>query len=153
MANLVESFREVVAALNRATVPFAVCGGLALAIHARPRATVDIDLLAPSTAIPALEQAVQPLGFSRRGQVPMRLASGAVVMHGFTRIVPGDPDVLTLDVIEALPGVTGDAWVSRLSMSWQDQTVAVVSRQALVAMKRLRGSRQDLADVEALEDA
>ncbi|HET8575601.1 MAG TPA: hypothetical protein VFO18_00775, partial [Methylomirabilota bacterium] len=64
--NLFEEFRAVVAALDRAAVRFAVCGGLAMFIHARPRATVDIDLLAPPDAIPALVAAVAPLGFTTR---------------------------------------------------------------------------------------
>jgi hypothetical protein len=100
MPNLYDEFRAVVSALTEAGVPFAVAGGLALSIHARPRATVDIDLLAPADVIPRLAGAVAPLGFSRREHEPARLADGRVVMHRLTKIVPGDPDVLVLDVIE-----------------------------------------------------
>jgi hypothetical protein len=51
MPNLFEEFRAVVAALGAARAPYAVCGGLAMSIHAHPRATIDIDLLAPADAI------------------------------------------------------------------------------------------------------
>ena len=151
MPNLFEEFRAVVAALNRAAVPFAVCGGLAMSIHARPRATVDIDLLAPPDAIPALITAVAPLGFTQREREPSRLAEGELLMHRLTKIVPGDPEVLVLDVIEVRGGATTRVWESRGSMEWQGGVVPVVSREGLIAMKRLRGSPQDMADILALE--
>jgi len=151
MPNLFEEFRAVVGARKPAAVPFAVCGGLAMSIHARPRATVDIDLLAPPDAIPALITAVAPLGFTQREREPSRLAEGELLMHRLTKIVPGDPEVLVLDVIEVRGGATTRVWESRGSMEWQGGVVPVVSREGLIAMKRLRGSPQDIADILALE--
>jgi len=149
--NLFESFREVIAALGAAAVPFAVCGGLAVSIHARPRATVDIDLLVPPEAIASLVEALAPLGFQRRERAPTRLAGGQIVMHRLTRVVPGDPEVLMLDVIEASAGVPGAAWGGRVTRNWTGHSVSVVSREGLVALKRLRGSPLDLADIAELE--
>lgn len=151
MANLYEEFRAVVRALTEAGLPFAVAGGLALSIHARPRATVAIDLLAPAQAIPRLAGAVAPLGFSRREHGPARLADGRVVRHRLTKIVPGDPDVLVLEVIEVGPAATAHAWETRTTAEWEGRPVAVVSREGLIGLKRLRGSPQDLADIAALE--
>lgn len=54
----------MVDALQAADVPFAICGGLAVAIHGFVRATKDIDLLIPASAIDAAKNAVKPLGFS-----------------------------------------------------------------------------------------
>jgi hypothetical protein len=150
--DLFEEFRAVAAALSRAAVPFAVCGGLAVSIHGRPRATVDIDLLAPRDAITALAAALAPLGFARREREPARLAGGQVVMHRFTKVVPGDPEVLCLDVIEVQAGVTARVWESRETVEWEGGILSVVSRQGLIAMKRLRGAPQDLADIQALEE-
>ena len=151
MPNLFDEFRAVVAALNRAAVPFAVCGGLAMSIHARPRATVDIDLLAPGDAIPALVAAIAPLGFAQREREPTRLAGGEVLMHRLTKVVPGDPEVLVLDIIEVHGAAITRIWESRGSMEWQGGVVPVVSREGLIAMKRLRGSPQDLTDIQTLE--
>jgi len=72
-------------------------------------------------------------------------------MHRLTKIVPGDPEVLSLDVIEVRPGTTGDAWQTRASTEWEGHSVAVVSRAGLIALKRLRGSPQDIADIALLE--
>ena len=151
MPNLYESFQEVVGALRAASIPFAVCGGLAMSIHARPRATIDIDLLAPADVIPELVEALAPLGFRRREQAPTRLAQGQIVMHRLTKILPGDPEVLVLDVIEATPAVPAAAWEGRVTREWQGQSISVVSREGLIALKRLRGSPLDHADIAALE--
>jgi hypothetical protein len=49
---LIEELRELVDALDRAGVELAVCGGLAVAIDARPRATLGVDLLLPAASLP-----------------------------------------------------------------------------------------------------
>lgn len=151
MPNLFEEFRAVVTALGAARISYAVCGGLAMSIHAHPRATIDIDLLALPDAVGDIADALSAHGFVRRDRTPTRLAAGQVVMHRLTKIVPGDPDVLMLDVIEARPGPTGDAWHTRTSMAWEGHSVPVVSAAGLIALKRLRNSPQDLADIAALE--
>ena len=151
MANLYEEFRAVVGALGAARIPYAVCGGLAMSIHAYPRATIDIDLLAPPDAVAGLAAALSAHGFVRRDPMPTRLAGGQVVMHRLTKIVPGDPEVLVLDVIEARPGATDAAWQTRTTLSWEGHPVPVVSRAGLIALKKLGGSPQDRADISALE--
>jgi hypothetical protein len=151
MPNLFEEFRAIVGALGGARVAYAICGGLAMSIHAHPRATIDIDLLAPPAAVDMIVDVLAPHGFVRRERAPTRLAAGAVVMHRLTKIVPGDPDVLTLDVIEVRPGTTESAWQSRTSAEWEGHPVTVVSRAGLIALKRLRGSPQDIADIAVLE--
>jgi hypothetical protein len=151
MPDLFAEFRALVSALAQAGLPFAVCGGIAMAIHARPRTTIDIDLLAPGSAIADLERVAARLGFERRLQGPIHLGGGAVTMHRLTKMAPADPEVLMLDVIEVRPGVTAAAWESRRTVEWEGMGVSVVSREALIALKRLRGSPQDLADISVLE--
>lgn len=152
MADLLETFRAVVAALDEARVPFAVCGGLAMSIHSRPRATIDIDLLAPAETIPALVTALEPLGFVRREREPSRLAGGRVAMHHLTRVLAGDPEVLILDVIEVGSGASAEAWAGRETAQWEGRPITVVSRRGLVTLKTLRNSPQDRADIAALEE-
>jgi len=151
MPNLFEEFRAVVAALGGARVPYAICGGIAMSIHAHPRATIDIDLLAPPEAVVKIVEVLLPHGFVRRERTPTRLAEGEIVMHRLTKIVPGDPEVLALDVIEVRPGVTEGAWQTRTGAEWEGHSVTVVSRAGLIGLKRLRGSPQDLADITLLE--
>jgi len=49
--DLVDEFRALLDGLERDGVDYAVCGGLAFAIHARLRATIDVDLLLPIEAV------------------------------------------------------------------------------------------------------
>jgi hypothetical protein len=152
MPNLFEEFRIIVAALGGARIPYAVCGGLAMSIHARPRAIIGIDLLAPPAAMASIVEALSPHGFARREPAPTRLAEGEIVMHWLTKIVPGDPEVLVLDVIEVRPGATERAWQTRSDADWEGHSVTVVSRAGLIELKRLRGSPQDVADIALLEE-
>jgi hypothetical protein len=151
MPNLFEEFRAIVVVLGAARVPYAICGGIAMSIHARPRATIDIDLLAPPAAFASIADALLPCGFVRRERTSTQLAEGEVVMHRLSKIVPGDPEVLLLDVIEVRPGATERAWQTRIDTEWEGQSVTVVSRAGLIGLKRLRGSPQDLADIALLE--
>ena len=43
--NVYFEFIRIVEVLNASKVPYAVCGGLAMAVHGYPRATKDIDVL------------------------------------------------------------------------------------------------------------
>jgi hypothetical protein len=45
MIDLYVELKTVLQALEAAGVPYALCGGLALMVYQRPRATVDIDLI------------------------------------------------------------------------------------------------------------
>jgi hypothetical protein len=67
-------------------------------------------------------------------------------------VLAGDPDVLILDVIEVGSGAPAEAWAGRETAQWEGRPVSVVSRRGLVALKRLRNSAQDQADIAALEE-
>ena len=152
MANLFEEFRTLVSALGAGRVPYAICGGIAMSIHAHPRATIDIDLRAPPAAVVSIADELLPHGFVRREHTPTRLAGGEVVMRRLSKVIPGDPDVLVIDVIEVRPGATERAWETRIDTEWGGHSVTVVSRAGLIGLKRLRGSPQDIADIALLEE-
>ena len=51
MFDLYQELRKLIAALEEHQIDYALCGGLAMAVHDRPRATVDIDLLILSESL------------------------------------------------------------------------------------------------------
>lgn len=59
---------------------------------------------------------------------------------------------LRLDIVEELGLALDftDVWRSRLEVAWEGRVLFVVSREGLIAMKRLAGRPQDLADIAAL---
>ena len=60
---------------------------------------------------------------------------------------------LRIDILTAISGVEfNEAWPSRLQTRFADQPVGVLSREHLLKNKRAAGRKQDLADVEWLEN-
>ena len=136
--------------VDRGGGSYALCGGLALMLYQRPRATVDIDLIVTSDATPDVAAALAPLGF-RPHPRPMRFAPSGIEILRFYKAVPGSPDVLTLDCLLTTHPTVAKAWQSRLQVPFEASVVSVVSAEGLIALKRLRGSPQDLLDIAGLE--
>jgi hypothetical protein len=51
----------------------------------------------------------------------------------------------------AVTPVLEEAWAGREILEWRGHPLPTVSRSGLIAMKRLAGRHQDLADIEKLE--
>jgi hypothetical protein len=148
--DLLDEFRALVAALDAAGVEYAVCGGLAVAIHAHPRATLDVDLLLPAEQIERAREVARGLGYLLdAGRLVIR--SGVIEVVRLSKPDPETGDLLPLDLLVVTPALAA-AWATRERVSWSHGTLPVVSRAGLVAMKQLRRSGQDLDDIRALED-
>ncbi len=150
MLDLAEEFRALVEALDDARVEFAVCGGLAVAIHAQPRATMDIDLLVRSDSVAATTQVARRLGYTIEAG-PMVVRAGVVEMHPLSKPDPDSGDVLSIDLLRVTAPLES-VWEGRERVAWDYGELPVVSRAGLIEMKRLRGSGQDLDDIRALEE-
>lgn len=149
MLDLAEEFRVLVAALEAAEIEFAVCGGLAVAIHARPRATMDIDLLLPRDVIAATQRVVRGLGYVIEAGL-MVIRPGVVEMHRMSKPDEESGDLLSIDLLIVTPELES-VWAGRERLGWEHGELPVVSRAGPVQMKRLRGSGQDLDDIRNLE--
>jgi len=149
LLDLIEEFRTLIDALEAAGVDFAVCGGLAVAVHARPRATLDIDLLLPRDQIEGARDVARRLGYGiEAGRMVIR--KDVVEIERLSKPDPETGDLLSLDLLVVTP-VLASAWETRERVAWEHGTLPVVSRSGLAAMKRLRGSGLDLDDIRALE--
>ena len=140
----------VVDALNRERIPYALCGGVCLALHGCVRATQDIDLLIRQIDLPRLRLALRSAGFMVWTPMPMefRRADGDVTrVHRVCKFV--GEDFMILDLIEI--GATHEtAWKSRSRRKLQGRSISLVSARELARMKKMAGRKQDLADIEAL---
>lgn len=136
--------------LEAAGIEYAVCGGLALAIHGFPRFTKDIDLLLRREDLERAVEAVAGIGFDLdAGVLPFDV--GGPGEREVRRISKTDgAEVLTLDLLVVGP-VFESAWRTRGTFAWEGRRLPVVSRQGLAAMKRLAGREQDLLDAKRLE--
>ncbi len=61
--NLREELDAVLAAIRDCGIDYAICGGMALAVHGHPRFTEDLDLLIQEEDLDQVKAAVAPLGF------------------------------------------------------------------------------------------
>jgi hypothetical protein len=149
MAYLYEQLSELLRALERERIEYALCGGLALAVHGLARATVDIDLLVQPSSWPKVEAVAKKLGFRLKAS-PMSFSAGAIEIRRVSKIDP-QQNVLMLDVLLVTDKIS-DVWDSRREVSWESGTVCVVSREGLIKLKRLSGRPQDMADIARLEE-
>lgn len=60
--DMFEQMKAVVGAFETAGVGYALCGGLAVAVHAAPRATIDLDFLIAEASLETAERTVEALG-------------------------------------------------------------------------------------------
>jgi hypothetical protein len=150
--DLIEELGTLIDRLEAETIEYAVCGGLALAIHGRPRMTKDIDLLVPRSALPSAIRVAKTLGFD----IPARrmvFRIGTLQENEMQRVSKLDDEtgvLMPIDFLVVVPTYE-EVWKSRLRAEWGGRQLTVVSVEGLATMKRLAGRPQDLADIAALE--
>jgi hypothetical protein len=147
--DLYTEFYALTDALTAAGIPFAVCGGIAVAIFGFPRFTRDIDLL----ILPADEGRVldvaSKLGFTfESARMPM--GSADIGNWDIVRVskIAGE-DFLTLDLL-LVGSAIQSVWDNRGMSDFNGRRIPVVSREGLKQLKLMAGRKQDLLDIEQL---
>lgn len=147
-----KDFKELLSAFNDQKVKYLIVGGYALALHAQPRATKDLDLFIR----PELENAKA---------VYAALAQFGAPLEGLTPADFIEPDKffrmghapLMVEIFPNIKGVEFDrAWEKRVETILDPGTgltAFLISREDLIAAKLATGRAQDLADIEALRKA
>ncbi len=147
--DLVQTLDAIVTALDEQSVPYALCGGLAVNLHGHVRATRDIDLLIPRADLVRARTLLGPLGFTLyAGPIPFSVGTPEErELHRVSRV--DENTLTTIDLLVVTP-VLEPAWTSRVRARWRGHEIWTVSLEGLGSMKRLAGRAQDLADLEAL---
>lgn len=142
--NLELELREIVRLFNEAKVDYALCGGMAVAIHGYPRFTKDIDLLVPEASLERAKEAARTAGFlDESARVPFPDS----YLHRLLKIEGSDYRMLDLIIPKRLDTT---AWVERQWFDWNELPICVVSVEGLVEMKRAAGRAQDKLDIRKL---
>ncbi len=147
MLNLEEELRRIIEALDASGIRYAIAGGVAVSIYTTPRATEDIDLVISAADLDRALPALGTLGFQRGGP-PMAVAQGRIRIQRLTKIAGSD--LLPLDLLLADSPQLEEVLRARQQLDWAGKRLWIVSVEGLRALKRLRASPQDLADLEAL---
>jgi hypothetical protein len=145
--DLFEELKGVLDKLNECKVPYALCGGMAMAAHGFPRATVDIDLLVPENAIPRALEALKAIGYA--ATTDLTLGAGTVFLTRALKFDSTSDDYLVIDVLHA-SGALETVFDDHSVVSTRFGDAVVLSKEALIKMKRIRNSAQDVADIENL---
>ncbi len=148
---IIDELFAVASALDAADVPYAVCGGLAVAIHGCPRLTVDIDLVVPSSHIQNAVKAVAATGFDvETGWVSLAASElGSRRLFRVTKVEGSE--YMTLDLLE-VDSTENPLWRDRMQVEVAGRTLDVMSRTSLIRMKSSSDRTKDRLDIELLSD-
>jgi hypothetical protein len=148
MPKLYDELLDLISALDDEEIDYALCGGIAMAIHGRPRATVDIDILILAESLDRVLKIAKHLGYTIRG---LDLEFDPIQIRRVSKIDPETRFVLTLDMILVTEAIRS-VWETRIKARLEGGTLSVVSKEGLITLKNISGRPQDIADVRALNE-
>lgn len=139
---------ELLSALIAHKVRYVVVGGHALAVHAQPRATKDLDVFIDRKHenAKAVYAALAEFGAPMEGVRPEDFEEPTLV----TRL--GVPPVC-VDILQSIDGVDFDSvWDASAEHTVDGFTARYISAEHLIQNKLAAGRPQDLADVAAIRN-
>lgn len=140
-------FRDLLAEFARCGVRFILVGGYAVAHHAKPRATKDLDLLI-SGETNNLDRAAEALDAFG---APANVVS-AVRQLGPNEIAYLGVPPVRIDILRSADGIDTEAAINRaVTVHIDGLDVPVIALDDLIANKRAAGRPQDIADADLLE--
>ncbi len=141
-----KDYEEFLELLNKHDIRYCIIGAFALAFHARPRYTKDMDILVEATTDNAkrLLAALREFGFgSLNLSVEDFSSKGNIIQLGY--------EPVRIDIITSIKGLEfADVWESRIQGPYGKQTVNFIDRQNLIRSKKLSNRAQDKADLDLL---
>ncbi|MFZ0973159.1 MAG: hypothetical protein WAN22_13100 [Solirubrobacteraceae bacterium] len=155
MSDLIVDLRGLLRRLHEHDVDYVLFGALAMVFYGYVRNTEDLDIaIDPEPdnldrvtewlqSIDAMLKLNPSRPFGARERWGMQKGSNATVVTSLGQV----------DVVQQLPGMP--EWPQLIAEAElyeiEDMRVRVMNRRTLIELKRLRGSNQDLADIEAIE--
>jgi hypothetical protein len=146
MRRLYNELRKIIAALDRNRIDYAVCGGIAMAVYGSPRATVDIDILIGEKSLDSVIQLAGELGYTIRG---VDLNFDEIKIRRVSKLDPVSKELITLDMLIVTRQIQ-KIWKTRIKTNLEGGKLSVVSKDGLIALKKIAGRPQDIADIDAL---
>ena len=145
--SLTRDWTEFLSLLISHRVKFLLIGGHAVAAHAEPRFTEDLDVFVEASVENAerLRSALEEFGFGAVLPAASELArSGKVWMLG------RKPQ--RIDILTKISGVRfADAWANRVDVQFPGGVLFVIGRDDLIKNKRASAREKDLRDLAMLE--
>jgi hypothetical protein len=146
---LPRDWRELIELLCSHRVRFLVVGAHALAVHGRPRATGDLDLLVEPTGANArrLGDALTSFGFPALG-------AEAEAFSSPDKMATLGREPLRIDIMTSITGVSfSEAWRGRIRIRIGHRVVGFLGKKQFVKNKTRAGRPKDLLDLALLAEA
>jgi hypothetical protein len=150
MLDIYDELLNTAKLLEARGIEYALCGDMALAVYDLIRATVDIEMLIILKDVNQALAAAGEIGFDMKA-LPMTFAQGSIYIHRVSKIDMDMGQHLSLDFL----AVKNDlSWLvsDRHRIELDEGAIWVASIPGLIHLKSLRGSAQDLEDIEMLRD-
>jgi len=147
MAKTERDYEDLLRLFNQHRVKYCIVGAYALAFHATPRYTKDMDIFVEATSRNAKKilAALRQFGFSSLSLTEEDFArSGKTIQIGY--------EPVRVDLLTAIDGCTfEEAWRNRKRGSYGRQRTHFISLPDLVRNKKVSNRKQDQADLETLK--
>jgi hypothetical protein len=147
--NLFDEFFWIVRELGKHNIAYSVVGGIAMAFHAEPRFTRDIDLLVARKEMRKVKRLLQRLGYFESSK-PWRFENTRLTLHRFMK-TEGE-DHLVADILTGEEPRYREIIENSIEAEWADGFVRVARKEDIIWMKQQRGSDQDRVDIKRLKD-
>ena len=139
-------FKELLSIFNQQAVKYLIVGGYAVAEHAEPRFTKDLDIWVEASG----ENAKRVFGALQSFGAPLSGLTEADFSREGSFYQMGRPPA-RVDILMSIDGVGfEDAWANRVEADFGGITTSFISRKDLITAKKAAGRPQDLIDVENL---
>jgi hypothetical protein len=141
-------FNDLLSALSAEGAEFLIVGAHAVMFYTAPRYTKDLDIWIHSTPENAerVYRALRSFGAPLSDLTAADLATAGTIFQ--IGVAPNRIDILTsLDAVSF-----EEAWQRRSASTYGGVPIAILSVQDLLTNKRAVGRKQDLLDVERLEN-
>ena len=148
MKPLSKDVQEFIRLVRAERVEFLIVGAWAVAFHARPRYTGDVDIFLRRDEPNAdrMMRVIEAFGFGGIG-----IERDDLLKEHFVIQLGMEPNRIDL-----LTGITGvefeDAWVRRVAGNLGDVEVSFIDRDLLIQNKRATDRPKDSGDVRSLEE-
>jgi len=142
-----KDYEDLLRLFNKYKVKYCLVGAYALAFHARPRYTKDMDIfvLPDDKNAEKVVRALDDFGFGGMGIKKDDLnRAGKIIQLGY--------EPVRIDIITSLTGCDPeDVWRGREIGNYGREKIYFIGRQELLRNKKATGRFSDLSDLELLK--
>jgi predicted nucleotidyltransferase len=141
-------YEEFIASLNENRVKYLIVGAQALAYHARPRATKDLDIFIEPSAMNAgrvLQSLKTFFGVETGYTISDLVQPGTIIQLGVAPV--------RIDLLTTIAGLSNfaDAWKNRVDAAFGANRAHFIGLDDLIKAKQASNRLQDRADVRVLK--